>query len=177
MNKLTYFILFFVCSIGFCFSQEKVEGKNVEKNINWRTKVGYSNLLIDALNTTDNMYSDYEAMVQDVWDNGTNTDLAGEAKAIQSRLNDLSAKIDQTPVYTAGKDFQLAILNYIDAMKIKITALEKYGILVADENTDTETVNDASDAFNDATDNATVKRNTVRNQYRLYARTFTDKDK
>ncbi|WP_029904275.1 hypothetical protein [Prevotella sp. 10(H)] len=174
--KTTIFItclLLGSATMGFAQNQErKVSKQTIERNKKIDTKNGYNYFLIDMIKDVDIVYTEYEAMVQRVWDKEINLDLHNSAKESLEKIDDIRTSTLKMPVYKGGLEYRAAVLDYIDAVRKKTSRLEKYGILGADANSDITEYNKAGKAFNESDNEAIEKRNIVRRKKADYEKTF-----
>jgi hypothetical protein len=158
--------------MGYAQKQEgKVSKQRIERNKNIETKSGYNYFMLDFIKDVDAVYTEYEELVQRVWDNEVNLDLHKTSVTPLKKINNIRAEIINMPIYRGGLEYRNAVLDYLEAVKQKIVVLEKFGILGADANSDIQLYYETSRKYQEA-DNVTIdKRNKVRRQKSIYERT------
>ncbi|GAB6121226.1 hypothetical protein JCM30204_23750 [Dysgonomonas termitidis] len=158
--------------MGYAQKQEgKVSKFRLERNKNINTRSGYNHFMLDIVKDIDVVYTQYEELVQRVWDNKVDMDLHKTSGAPLKEMNNIRTEIVNMPIYPGGLEYRNSVLDYLEAVKQKIVVLEKFGILGADANSDIQLYYETSRKFQEA-DNVTIdKRNKVRRQKTIYERT------
>ncbi|MDR2953634.1 MAG: hypothetical protein LBV43_00965 [Prevotella sp.] len=129
------------------------------------------------INDIDKEYADYEEKVQNVWDNKITMDLKKSAVKPTTAIDEYCKEIKRMPIFKGGEDYQKSVLEYADAMKEKISRLEKYGVLGSDADADFDQYFASARAFDKASNDAIDKRNVLRKRKSEYERTFYIKNK
>lgn len=157
--------------MSYAQGKKKIIKHTVEKNKKIETKTGYNSFLFDMMKDLDMIYAEYEQLVQRVWDKKVNLDLKGSSEASIKEIDDLRKEIIDMPVFKGGDDYQKSVLIYADVVKKKIKALEKYGVLGADPNSDSAAYYDAKREFDEVTNLEIEKRNAVKRMKSAYENT------
>jgi hypothetical protein len=163
-----------VATLGFISVSNAQTGTKrvVESTNKGDSKTHYNYLLLDAVNYSDAAYTDFEKLVQSVWDKKSNADITKNRietiKVIDQYLN----TIKDAPIYKGGETYQLAVLNYINKVMDKVMALEHLGKLGDNANTDPKEYNNASVKFTDISNEAIDLRNIVREKKNEYEKKF-----
>ena len=180
MKKYLLVTLSILSVIGICAQENKgtVSKRVVEKNKKADSKTAYNYMLLDAVNDADAFYTEYESMVQMVWDGKLNAvsiknEIGKAMRGVQGCLDN----VKNTPVYQGGDEYQLAVIRYIIAVREKIEALETLGVLGADKDSDIAVYNKASIKLTDISNEAIDLRNMIRDQKNAYEKTYYVKDK
>ena len=172
MMRTTLFIMLMFClSVAGYAQKGKVTNRNVERNKNVDNKKGYNYFLLDMVKDIDVVYTDYEALVQRVWDKKVNLDLRKSSADPIKKLDRIKQTILDMPVFKGGIEYQEAVLAYIDVMKKKIVALEKFGVLGADANSDFNEYKNSQIKFEELTNEEIDARNIVRRKKGEYEKT------
>jgi hypothetical protein len=163
-----------VAIVGFISvsKAQTVTKRVVESTNKGDSKSHYNYLLLDAVNYSDAAYTGYEKLVQSVWDKKSNADITKGSIETIKVIDKYIITVKETPVYRGGDAYRLAVLNYIDKVKDKVMALEHFGKLGNDSNTDTTEYNNASIQFTDISNEAIGLRNIVRDKKNEYEKTF-----
>lgn len=171
--KTILIISFILClgGAGYAQSTGKVTTRNVEMNKKIDNKKGYNYFLLDMIKDTDVVYTEYEELIQRVWDKKVNLNLNGTSVQPLKKLDKIKQTVIDMPVFKGGIEYQESVLTYIDVVRKKIVLLEKYGILGADSKSDVKEYNDAAMAFNEATNEGIDARNIVRRKKNEYEKT------
>lgn len=171
--RTIFFVISLTCITGMSYAQDAkaVIKHNVERNKNIDTKVGYNHFLVDMVTGLDFIYTEYEELVQQVWDKKSNLDLRNSSIASLKRIDALRKTIIDMPVYKGGDDYQKSVLIYADVIKKKINTLEKYGVLGANPNSDTAEYYAAKRNFDEITNLEIEKRNAVKRMKGAYEKT------
>lgn len=148
-----------------------VKKRMVEKSKVTNTKTHYNYFLLDAVNSADDAYTEYENIVQQVWSEKLPpaSIKKEKVKAIDT-INEYIELVQTTPVFQGGDEYRTAVLNYIKAVKEKVNDLETLGLLGADKDADATLYNNASIKFTDISNEAIDLRNIVRNKKGEYER-------
>lgn len=175
MKKIIFAVLAILSFTATGLAQENVTVKKrtVEKNHRPNSKANYGRMLLDELKDSDMAYAQLETSVQQVWDqrmDGNNIVLA--ADEAKKKVDECFETVKTTKVYLGGEAYRDAIMDYIEAVKAKIVILEKLGVLGADPNSDFELYVKTSAEFDEASNQATLKRDVVRKQRDIYEKTF-----
>lgn len=163
----TILLLFAISSLavaGYAQSSGTVTKRSVEMNKNIDNKKGYNQFLLDMIKISDGIYAEYEELVQRVWDKKVDLNLDKSSNAYRNKIDGVKQTIVDMPIFKGGDDYQKSVLTYMDAVKKKMTHLERLGVLGADENSNTVDYNDAAIAFNEVTNECIDVRNNVRNK-------------
>lgn len=179
MRQLLLIISIFLIS-GIGYAQNSTGGvkkKRIERNWNINTKVGYNQFLLDMVSDVDLAYTEYEELIQSVWDKKVNLDLNKSSDKPLKKIDEYRKIVIDMKIYQGGNDYQKAVLDYIDTMKEKVKLLEKYGILGTDPDSDAKDYNSTAIAFNDITNEAIDKRNIIRKKKTEYEKTVYMKTK
>ncbi len=165
-------LLLLVAAMGYAQKQEAKAGRQrIERNKNIQTKSGYNYFMLDVVKDVDVVYTEYEELIQRVWDNEVNLNLQKTSVTPLKEINNIRTEIVNMPIYHGGLEYRNSVLDYLEAVKQKIVVLEKFGILGADANSDIQLYYETSRKFQEA-DNVTIdKRNKVRRQKTIYERT------
>ncbi|MBK5721717.1 hypothetical protein JGH11_12630 [Dysgonomonas sp. Marseille-P4677] len=171
--RTIFFVILLTCITVISYAQEnkRVIKHNIERNKNIDTKIGYNYFMLEMVGDLDVIYTEYEELVQSVWDKKINLDLKNSSAASIKKIDALRKAIIEMPVYKGGDDYQKSVLIYSDVVKKKITTLEKYGVLGADPNSDTREYSEAKIAFDEVTNLEIEKRNAVRRMKDAYEKT------
>lgn len=170
----TIFLIALLASImvtSYAQETKKAIKQNVERNKNIDTKVGYNYFMLDMVRDLDIIYTEYEELVQRVWDKKVNLNLKNSSSESIKKVDALRKMMIDMPVYKGGDDYQKSVLIYADVVKKKIKILEKYGVLGADPNSDNTEYYDAKRAFDEVTNLEIEKRNAVRRMKSAYEKT------
>lgn len=168
------YVFIAVAMLGFISvsNAQTVTKRVVESTNKGDSKTHYNYLLLDAVNYSDAAYSDFEKLVQNVWDKKSNADITKNRietiKVIDKYLN----TIKDAPIYKGGESYQLAVLSYINRVRDKVMALEYLGKLGDDPNSDPIEYNKASIQFTDISNETIDLRNIVREKKNEYEKTF-----
>ncbi|MDR2950412.1 MAG: hypothetical protein LBV71_14565 [Prevotella sp.] len=166
------FIVLAMLSVTTVMNAQNVVKRVVENTNKGDSKKHYNYLLLDAVNYSDAVYSEYEKKVQDVWDKKISADLRkGKTEAFKE-IDKYLDIVKTTPIYKGGEEYQLAVLTYINSVKAKVEALENLGILGDDPNADAIEYNNASIKFTDVSNQTIDLRNIVRDKKSTYEKTF-----
>jgi len=163
--------MLWIAGTGYAQNTGKVSTRNIERNKNIDNKKGYNYFLLDMMKDIDVVYTEYEELIQRVWDKKVNLSLKGTSGQPLKKLDKIKQTVIEMPVFKGGIEYQESVLAYIDAVKKKIILLEKYGILGADPQSNTSEYNDAAIAFSDATNEGIEARNIVRRKKNEYEKT------
>ena len=159
-------------SITTVMNAQGVIKRVVENTNKGDSKRHYNYLLLDAVNYSDAVYSEYEKKVQDVWDKKISADLSKEKVEAFKEIDKYLDIVKATPIYKGGEEYQLGALTYINSVKAKIEALERLGILGDDPNADAIEYNNASIKFTDISNETIDLRNVLRDKKSTYEKTF-----
>jgi len=180
MNRYFFILLLFlfcVGGIGYAQDQGGILKRSVEINKNIKTKSGYNQFLIDMVRDIDVAYSDYEDVVQKVWDHEIEMDLLKSSKSTLKKLSEYKELIKTIPAFLGGDDYQRAVLDYAEAVELKTECLEKYGVLGADAHSDITEYKKIEKEFNEIVNDAIDKRNIVRKKKDEFEKTTYMKNK
>ena len=171
--KVFLFISFILCltATGYAQRSGTVTTRNVEMNRKIDTKKGYNYFLLDMIKDIDIVYTEYEELVQRVWNKKINMNLTKSSAEYLKKADRIWQTVIDMPVYKGGIEYQESVLAYMVVVKKKITLLEKYGILGANPKSDINEYNDAAIAFNEATNEGIEARNIVRRKKNEFERT------
>lgn len=175
MKKIFLLSLITLCLTSTLSAQDsrtKVVSRFVEKNKKPNSKKEYNYMLLDAVKGVDDIYTEFETYVQSVWDKKEEMDSIGSATPYLKDVEEYRNVVANKPVYVGGNAYQVATLEYIDAVKEKIITLGKYGALGSNPNSDFDLYNKASIAFDQATNVAITKRNKLREEKSIYEKSF-----
>lgn len=172
MMKKYLLIALAILGITTGVNAQSVVKRVVENTNKGDSKKHYNFLLLDAVNYSDAIYSEYENIVQDVWDKKIRTDLSKDRSRAIKDLDKQLEIVKTTPIYKGGEEYQLAVLTYINSIKAKIEALEKLGILGEDPNSDVLEYNETSIRFTDISNETIDLRNIVRERKNAYEKSF-----
>lgn len=174
MRTIFFIVLSLLGTTVMGYSQKqdsKVSKQRIERNKNIDTKNGYNYFMLDVIKDVDIVYTEYEELVQRVWDKKVSPDLRNSSVAPLKEIDNIRVEIIEMPIFQGGLKYRNSVLDYIEAVKQKIRLLEKYGILGADANSDVLKYNDAGREFYEADNVATEKRNNVRKEKTAYEKT------
>lgn len=174
MRTISLIVFSLLCTaMGYAQEEENnVKRQRIERNKKIDTKTGYNYFMLDIVKDIDVIYTEYEELVQRVWDNKVNINLYKTSVAPLKEINNLRAEIINMPIYKGGLEYRNSVLDYLEAVKQKIVVLEKFGILGADSHSDIQLYYTASRQFQEA-DNATIdRRNKVRKLKTIYEKTI-----
>lgn len=164
--------LFVITLMGYAQDEKKIIKKNIERNRKIDNKRSYNYFLLDMVKDADAIYSEYEDLVQQVWDKKTEKGMKGTSSLSIQKINALSNIITDVAVYKGGGDYQKAILIYLDAINENLKALEDFVVLGADTNVRADEYYKAGRLFDEKVNNKIEKRNLVRQEKSLYEKTF-----
>lgn len=174
MKKYYYLVISLFCITGTGYAQEtksEIRKKVVTINKNIATKVGYNYFLLDMVNDADAVFTEYEDIVQRVWDGKLQKNLTNSSREPLNKLDQMRWYVSEIKVYEGGNDYRDATHNYIDALEEKVKYLEKLGILGADPESDVTAYYDASRAYTEVVNRSIEKRNILRNKKSVFEKT------
>ena len=164
--------LFVITLMGYAQDEKKIIKKNIERNRKIDNKRSYNYFLLDMVKDADAIYSEYEDLVQQVWDKKIEKDMKNTSSLSIQKINALSNIITDVAVYKGGGDYQKTVLTYLDAINENLKALEDYVVLGADTNVRADEYYKSGRLFDEKVNNKIEKRNLVRQEKSLYEKTF-----
>lgn len=164
--------LFVITLMGYAQDEKKIIKQNIERNRKIDNKRSYNYFLLDMVKDADAIYSEYEDLVQQVWDKKIEKDMKNTSSLSIQKVNALSNIITDVAVYKGGEDYQKAVFTYLDAINENLKALEDYVVLDADTNVRADEYYKAEGLFEEKVNNKIEKRNLVRQEKSLYEKTF-----
>lgn len=164
MRQFFLAVLLLSGAIGTLSAQHVGKGskRSVEVNKKIDNKVAYNYFMLDMIRDADVVYGEYEELVQRVWQKEVTVNLKGTAAGYIKKIDEIDKQINEVPVFRGGDKYKESVLEYLDAVRLKLTLLEPYGILGADAQSGIAEYTDASIAFNEATNKGIEIRNKVR---------------
>lgn len=170
MKKLLLISLSLLCFIeGYTQNEVKVSKRSVEKST-VKSKKGYNYFLLDQIKAADDLYAAFVGEVKFIWNGNSDSDLNELVDQHMQEIEAIRHAVNVTPVYIGGKEYQEAVVDYIEAVRVKLKTLQSYAVL--DPHTELEAYNLAMQIFDDATDIAMEKRDALKEVKNVYEKTF-----
>lgn len=170
MRKLLLISLSVFCFIGgYAQTKGTVSKRSVEKS-STKSKTTYSYFLLDQMKAVDDVYTAFVVDTRAFWNKEPDCDLSKLVDERVLQITQIRSTVNLSPVYIGGDDYRESVIDYIEAVSLKVKTL--YGYAIIDPNTQAEEYDEAMKVFDEATDVAMEKRNKLKEVKNIYEKTF-----